>query len=196
MHLRSEGNRAYLSLDESATVADQLVLTHEDHREAWGMNFDFDADGRLVGVEFEDPGRQLPESLFADGGGLRAEWDEGTADEPGAAYLYLSEIRKGGVEHTLAFGEEETRAAWGIKLDFDANDRLLGIEFESDDSAPVTLLQGARRLSPPPAPGRGRLLLMRLRDTVRDLPDIAGFVLRERIGRRRRNDVTREDDQY
>ena len=188
MHLRAEGNCAYLSLDESATVADRLVFTHEDHREAWGMNFDFDGEGRLVGIEFEDPGRQLPESVLADDAALRTEWDEGTADEPGAAYLYLTEIPRGGVEHTLAFGEEETRAAWGINLDFDANDRLLGIEFESDDLAPVTLLQGARRLPPPPERGRGRLRLMRLRDTLRDLPEIVGFVLRERIRRRPHND--------
>jgi hypothetical protein len=47
-------SRAYLLLDESVEVANRLVFTHEDHREAWGIKLDFDADGRLVGIEFED----------------------------------------------------------------------------------------------------------------------------------------------
>jgi hypothetical protein len=160
MHLRYEGNRAYLSLDESATVADRHVFTHEDHREAWGMNFDFDADGHLVGIEFEDPGRQLPEGLLADGAGLLAEHDK----RAGAAYFYLTKIRKGAVEHTLAFGEEETHAGWGINLDFDADDRLLGIGFESDDLAPPALLDRAHGLLPVPLPGRVRVLMWRVAD--------------------------------
>jgi Protein of unknown function (DUF2283) len=184
MRLRPEGKRAYLSLDESGTVTDRLVFTDEDHREAWGMNFDLNADGRLVGIEFKDPGRQLPESLLADGEALRTEWDEGTADEPGAAYLYLTEIPKGGVEHTLAFGEEETHAAWGINLDFDANDRLLGIEFESDDLAPPALLDGAHRLPHAPLRGRVRVLMWSLADMVDDIASSVRKRLRQRRGKR------------
>jgi uncharacterized protein YuzE len=154
MRLRHEGNRAHLALDESAAVAHRQVFTDEDDREAWGITMDFDSEGRLVGMEFEDPERQLPSSALGGAPELRVEYDA-TA---GAAYLYLTHIRRGGVEHTLAFGEDDTRAAWGINLDFDRKDRLVGIEFESDALAPKVLLDGAPA---PRAPSRWRRLLWR-----------------------------------
>jgi len=36
-------------------------FTKENHREARGINLDFDAGGHLVGVEFEEAERQLPD---------------------------------------------------------------------------------------------------------------------------------------
>ena len=151
MRLRHEGNRAYLALDESAAVVHRQVFTDEDYREAWGITMDFDAEGRLVGLEFEDPERQLPASAMSDVPHFRIEYDR----EPGLAYLYLTDIRRGGVEHTLPFDDDETRAAWGINLDFDREDRLVGVEFESADMVPTVLLDGA---PPPPAPSRWRRL--------------------------------------
>jgi uncharacterized protein YuzE len=93
MRLRADRGRntAYLSLDETAAVANRLVFTDEDHREAWGINFDFDGDGHLVGVEFENADRRVPERLLRDGDGLRAE----LRPARGRRYLYLTDIPKG-----------------------------------------------------------------------------------------------------
>jgi uncharacterized protein YuzE len=100
-------NRAYLLLDEGAAVVNRPVFTEEDDREAWGINLDFDAAGHFVGVEFERADGQVPEGLLRGGEGLRVEYDE----EAGAGFLYLQMIPPGGVDNTLAFGEEATRPA-------------------------------------------------------------------------------------
>jgi hypothetical protein len=70
----------------------------------------------------------------------------------------------------------------GINLDFDANDRLLGIEFEADDLASPALLDGAHRLPHAPLRGRVRVLIWRLADVVDDIPSS----VRERLRQRRR----------
>jgi uncharacterized protein YuzE len=138
VHLRSEPDRdaARLLLDPQAPSARRLAFTDEDHREAWGITLDFDADGHLVALEFAEPRRQVPAPLLADGERVWATYDS----EVGAAYLYLQEIDKGGVAETLDFGE------WGINLDFDAAGRLVGIEFEDAAVAPAAMLARAELL--------------------------------------------------
>lgn len=45
---------AYLYLQPiGKRVADTLAFAKEEDRPAWGINLDFDAEGHLVGVEFE-----------------------------------------------------------------------------------------------------------------------------------------------
>ena len=135
-------DHAYLSLDEEAAVTNRLGFTDDDCRLAWGINLAFDAHDRLVGVEFEHAHRQVPEGLLSRGEGLRLEYDA----QVGAAYLYLQPIGAGGVAETLAFGEDENRPAWGLNLDFDRGGRLVGIEFESGELAPASLLAQAERI--------------------------------------------------
>ena len=91
-------------------------------------------DRRAAITEDEDPSAAGPEP--------RRVTHDRVAD---AAYLYLADIRPRGVADTVAFSSDETRPAWGINLDFDHDDRLVGIEFESARMAPQALLARAER---------------------------------------------------
>lgn len=120
-------NRAYLHLAEPAAVAARVPVEAEFPEEKWHVTLDFDADERLVGVEFADARKRVPESLLVTGSGLRVE---GPSLDQRPAYLYLTSVGKGGVGDTLTFGEEATRPAWGINLDLDRRGKIVGIEFE------------------------------------------------------------------
>jgi uncharacterized protein YuzE len=54
---------------------------------------------------------------------MKITWDR-SAD---AAYIYLTEIKSGQAAHTVALAPSEARGHM-INLDFDAGNRLLGIE--------------------------------------------------------------------
>jgi uncharacterized protein YuzE len=133
LRLETGRNVARLTLDAGAEVARRLTFSDEDHREAWGITLEFDGDGHLVGLEFAEPERQVPERLLVQGRRMWATYDP----QVSAAYLYLEDVGRGGVAETLDFGE------WGVNLDFDAGGRLVGIEFEDSEVAPAALLAHA-----------------------------------------------------
>ncbi|MGH9550895.1 MAG: DUF2283 domain-containing protein [Terriglobales bacterium] len=60
----------------------------------------------------------------------------------GCAYLYLTEIKKGGVASTQTVRAKKASGELGpmVNLDFDNDGRLLGIEVISDNALPVDLL--------------------------------------------------------
>jgi uncharacterized protein YuzE len=97
-----------------------FVITGDEDPSAAGITLDFDSNGRLVGLELGGRHAELPAPE------PRRVTHDRIAD---AAYLYLVDIRPRGVADTVAFGSDETRPAWGINLDFDHDDRLVGIEF-------------------------------------------------------------------
>jgi len=136
MELRREIDRnvARLTLDPGAEVARRLAFRDEDHREAWGITVEFDADGHLVGLEFAEPERQVPEGLLLHGRRPTITYDV----QVSAAYLFLEDVGRGGVADTLNFGE------WGLNLDFDEAGRLVGLEFEDAEVAPAALLAQAQ----------------------------------------------------
>jgi uncharacterized protein YuzE len=133
LRLETGRNVARLTLDAGAEVARRLTFSDEDHREAWGITLEFDGDGHLVGLEFAEPERQVPERLLVHRRRMWATYDP----QVSAAYLYLEDVGRGGVAETLDFGE------WGVNLDFDAGGRLVGIEFEDSEVAPAALLAHA-----------------------------------------------------
>jgi uncharacterized protein YuzE len=125
----------YLALDDAA-VDRRVAITEDEDPSAAGITLDFDSIGRLVGLELGGRHAELP----------APEPGRVTLDlVAGAAYLYLADIRPRGVADTVAFSSDETRPAWGINLDVDHNDRLVGIEFESVNQAPEALLARAER---------------------------------------------------
>lgn len=134
LFIERDGDVARLTLDPNAARARRLAFSDEDHREAWGITLDFDGDGHLVGLEFAEPERQVPEGVLARGRRLWATYDP----QVNAAYLYLEDVGHGGVAETLDFGE------WGVNLDFDEEGRLVGIEFEDAEVAPAALLAQAQ----------------------------------------------------
>jgi uncharacterized protein YuzE len=59
---------AYISLVESIGVGGVKKTYSCDPREVNGMiNLDFDAEGRLIGIEVLDASRLLPETLLDEG---------------------------------------------------------------------------------------------------------------------------------
>jgi uncharacterized protein YuzE len=73
---------------------------------------------------------------------VRVEYDA----EHDQAYIYLCEVNAGGVAETVP-GWPETKAV-GINLDFDHEDRLVGIEVDGGASRrlPPEVLAAAKRL--------------------------------------------------
>src|SRR3712207_5447374 len=136
MELRREPDRnvARLPLDPAAEVARRFAFRDEDHRHAWGITVEFDADGHIVGLEFADPERQVPEGMLVQGRSPVVTYDVNVS----AAYLFLEDVGRGGVADTLNFGE------WGLNLDFDDEGRLVGLEFEDAEVAPAALLARAQ----------------------------------------------------
>jgi uncharacterized protein YuzE len=129
----------YLALDDDPTPATRVAVADADYPEVMGLSLDFDEAGHLVGVEFEDPPRHVPDGVLDRRHPLRVTHDRSVR----AAYLYLQPIGRRGVAETLAFGDEDTRPAWGVNLDFDKAWRLVGIEFEAAELAPTALLARA-----------------------------------------------------
>jgi uncharacterized protein YuzE len=103
---------AYLTLDRSADHHYRLTLTADYHRLADGITLDFDAEGRVIGVGFEDARRQLSEAVLR-GEVPVIELDPGEkygGSEVDMAYLYLDPTRRGRAEETLVIDDEESRS--------------------------------------------------------------------------------------
>jgi uncharacterized protein YuzE len=65
VRLDREHNRAEIRLDDAARGVETLVFSDVKNELAWGINLDFDANGHLVGIEFEGADEFLPPALLA-----------------------------------------------------------------------------------------------------------------------------------
>ena len=140
-HADPSSDHARLVLDEGAEVATRLAFTDDADGPARGIELHFDEQRRLVAIAFEGAAGKVPSSLLDSGEDLLVEHDP----DADAAYLYLQPVDRA-VAETLTFAEDENRPAWGINLDFDGTGCLIGVEFETADLVPPSLLAHAHRI--------------------------------------------------
>jgi uncharacterized protein YuzE len=77
-----EAGAAYLYLGETSSpgeAGDTLPFGDEDHEPAWGINFDLDRNGRVLGIEFERD-YLAPPALLAQSEPLPPRWVIGGRD--------------------------------------------------------------------------------------------------------------------
>jgi uncharacterized protein YuzE len=135
-------------LDEAAQRRYRLTLTADHDPLAAGITLDFDADGRVIGVGFDDARGQISDAVLqGDPPLLEFDSDQKYGEEGvGMAYLELDPRGNGRTQETVVIDDEEARTTGDVNLDLDLNGRLLGIEFVDARDVPPVVLERARQL--------------------------------------------------